>query len=78
MKMLVTGESLVLMPESAAEVAALARWRNGREGQAVELLPVTGPGATLRFSNSGSEAATETILTPAFTSTTTPTPPEMG
>jgi hypothetical protein len=49
MKTVVKGEMLILMPENAAEAAALARWRDGRDGQALELLPNTGPGATIRF-----------------------------
>jgi len=49
MKSVFKGDLLILMPENAAEAAALARWRDGRDGQCLTLLPPSGPGATLQF-----------------------------
>ncbi|HJZ59393.1 MAG TPA: hypothetical protein VKE74_30895, partial [Gemmataceae bacterium] len=49
MKTVFKGDRLILMPENAAEAAALARWRDGRDGHCLTLLPPSGPGATFQF-----------------------------
>jgi hypothetical protein len=49
MKTVFQGDRLILMPENGAEAAALARWRDGRDGYVLTLLPQAGPGATIQF-----------------------------
>ena len=49
MRTIFQGDRLILMPENGAEATALARWRDGRDGQILTLLPPSGTGATIQF-----------------------------
>lgn len=55
MKTIIKGELLILAPDTKDEALALARWRDGRDGHPLELLPATGRGLTIRFLGSKPE-----------------------
>lgn len=74
MKTIVKGDLLILMPENGAEAAALARWRDGRDGCQIELLPNTGPGATLRIVSLSETAEANSRCLPGNGEPTDPPP----
>lgn len=49
MRTIVKGDLLILAPDTASEVAALVRWRNGRDGHVLALQTNSNHGAALRF-----------------------------
>jgi hypothetical protein len=49
MKAIVTGDLLILVPDTADEKAALARWKNGRNGDALATVHTSGAGTSIQF-----------------------------
>jgi hypothetical protein len=55
------GELLILVPETADEVSAVAAWKEGREGHVLALLANRGKGAVVRFLGPREEVCREPI-----------------
>ena len=49
MKTIVKGDLLILIPDSADEKAALARWKNGRDGSVLATVTIAGSGTSIQF-----------------------------
>jgi hypothetical protein len=49
MKAIVTGDLLILVPDTADEKAALAHWRYGRDANALATVRTSGAGTSIQF-----------------------------
>jgi|GEM_PF-460600 len=61
MRVVLKGELLVLVPESAEDTTALAAWKEGRGGHVLALLENAGAGASIRFLGPRAEVCREPI-----------------